>query len=70
MNLLDRLEGNGSFTASVLPNPFRVPPEGIVMGGIKATKDYFKALYANAALIERRDIKTVIVGKEGVGKTR
>lgn len=53
-----------------VPNPFREPPEAVVERGIDAVKQYFTALFAEGFTVERRDVKVVIVGREGTGKTR
>lgn len=38
--------------------------------GFEATRAYFEHLLAEAVAIERCDIKAVIVGMQGAGKTR
>lgn len=54
----------------MVPNPFQEPPEAVAQGGVGTVKDYFTDLFAEGFIAERRDVKVVIVGKEGTGKTR
>lgn len=65
--LLDWLE---PFQDHLLPNPFSEPPEAIVSGGKGAVRKYFEALLQEEHVIERRDVKVVIIGEAGAGKTR
>lgn len=52
------------------PNPSYEPPEAIVEQGVAAITNYFQDLFADGFRVERRDVKAVIVGQEGAGKTR
>lgn len=54
----------------LLPNPFREPPEAIVCRGGRAVRDYFEVLLQEEHITERRDVKVVIIGEAGAGKTR
>ena len=40
------------------------------MRGVGAVRDYFKALLQEEHITKRRDVKVVIVGEAGAGKTR
>lgn len=53
----------------LLPNPFQQPPEAIVERGMDEVKTYFENLLQDE-YVERREIKVVIVGEAGAGKTR
>lgn len=57
-------------TLKLMPNPFREPPEAVVEGGMEAVRRYFTDLFAEPVTIVRRDVKAVILGKGGSGKTR
>lgn len=67
LELLARVEQHNLY---LLPNPFREPPEVVVREGIESVKNYFTNLFAEGCPMERRDVKVVIVGPKGVGKTR
>lgn len=67
-SLYDLLERVG--TDSLSNNPFREPPEAVVYGGIEAIKSYYKDLFDGGPKIQRCDIKVVIIGEAGAGKTR
>lgn len=54
----------------LLPNPFSAPPEAIVSRGVGAVREYFEALLQEEHISERRDVKVVIIGEAGAGKTR
>lgn len=69
MDLLE-LFARSEWRPCLLPNPFREPPEVVVRDGIESVKSYFTTLFAEGCTLERRDVKAVIVGKEGSGKTR
>ncbi len=68
LTTLESVEQTGYL--SLLPNPFRVPPEAVVREGMGSVKGYFTALFAEGHTMERRDIKVVIAGKAGAGKTK
>lgn len=55
---------------SLLPNPLREPPEAVVSAGSEDIRKYYGELLAEGHITERRDIKVVIIGSEGAGKTR
>lgn len=57
-------------TLKLVPNPFRDPPEAVAKGGIESIEQYYKNIFAEGFVIERRDVKVVIIGKAGAGKTR
>lgn len=58
------------FGHMLYPNPFERPPEAVVRWGIGAVKKYFSDFFRDDYIAERRDIKAVIVGEAGSGKTR
>lgn len=57
------------FQSGLLPNPFSQPPEAIVRHGMEAVKEYCKDL-RHDHIAECRDLKVVIIGEAGAGKTR
>lgn len=57
-------------TLKLVPNPFRDPPEAVAKGGIESIERYYKNIFAQGFIIERRHVKVVIIGKAGAGKTR
>lgn len=68
LGLLARVERRGNL--SLLPNPFCEPPEAVVKQGMQFVKEYFTTLFTEGCTLERKDVKVVIVGKAGAGKTR
>lgn len=66
--VLDSLERIPRCT--LVPNPFREPPEAVVAGGAESIKRYFTDLFADRRTTERCDMKAVIIGQAGAGKTR
>lgn len=54
----------------LLPNDFVEPPEALVATGIHAVRKYYTDLFAEGSRAEHRDVKAVIVGMAGAGKTR
>lgn len=70
---LANLESRRFFFGSaltLLPNPFQEPPEAVAQGGVGMMKDYFTNLFEEGFITKRRNLKVVIVGKDGSGKTR
>lgn len=57
-------------TLKLLPNDFVEPPEALVATGFQAVKTYYMDLFAEGSTVERRDVKVVVVGMAGAGKTR
>lgn len=55
-----------------MPNRFSQPPEAIVYRGMSVVKEYFEDLLREEGkyIAERRDVKAVIIGEAGAGKTR
>jgi len=51
-------------------NPWKEPPEAVVMKGMQAASEYFADLFAEGVTDRRNMIKVVLVGQEGAGKTR
>lgn len=51
-------------------NPWREPPEAVVQQGLPAVRGYFVDLFAEGSTVHRTNVKVIIVGQEGVGKTR
>lgn len=64
---LDWLEARS--VCRLLPNPFDQPPAAIVSGGMWAVKGFFEAILKDE-VPQRRDLKAVIIGAAGSGKTR
>lgn len=56
--------------AELVPNPFREPPEAVVAQGMLEVEKYFRDLFEDGFIAERRNVKAVIVGRAGAGKTR
>lgn len=54
----------------LVPNPFHEPPEAVVARGVDAVKEYFLDMFEDGFVAERRNVKAVIVGRAGAGKTR
>lgn len=55
----------------LLPNSaFREPPEAVASQGMAAVRDYFHEVFKERHISERRDLKAVIIGESGAGKTR
>lgn len=52
------------------PNPFREPPGVVVEKGVKAVESYLRDRLAHGVTVEHRQLKAVIVGQQGAGKTR
>ena len=51
-------------------NPWTEPPEMVVKEGMKASREYFEAIYADHFSVRRTNLKVVLVGHGGAGKTR
>lgn len=51
-------------------NPWEEPPEAVVTQGVEAISGYFTDLFSDAITVQQRNIKVVLVGQEGAGKTR
>lgn len=67
-NLLARLEDIRCLR--LFRNDFVEPPEALVATGMHAVKTYYMDLFAEGSTVERRDVKVVVVGMAGAGKTR
>lgn len=51
-------------------NPWVEPPEVVMQDGLPAVTKYFGALFAEGSTVQRTNVKVVIVGQDGAGKTR
>lgn len=54
----------------LVPNPFREPPEAVVEKGVKAVESYLRGRLADSITVQHRQLKAVILGQRGAGKTR
>lgn len=64
---LKLLEGLG--TCILRGNPWVEPPAAVVVKGVPAIRSYFVDLYRGKRVMSR-NLKVVLVGREGTGKTR
>lgn len=65
---LEKVERRGQL--SLNNNDFLMPPEAVVEKGLEAVRTYFRDLFSERVRIERHDVKALIIGQEGAGKTR
>ena len=70
LDYLTRLQENRRTWVNLDNNPWTEPPEMVVKEGMKASREYFEAIYADHFSVRRTNLKVVLVGHGGAGKTR
>jgi len=70
LDVLTRLQKDDEVDFRLFNNPWTEPPETIVKKGMEASREYFEALYADHFSVRRTNLKVVLVGHGGAGKTR